>query len=223
MKKYLILFMSFLFLESMNAQEVIVDSTSIDEKDIIILGGNDVPTSNEPTCVVSNGTCMTVKSGLAGVYSPAIGWSIAMCTLSDGSSIKEESLILLHTSPNGYVDFDGDSRVLIRFTDNSVSTLHRDMKTPVATNYSSLWMGNSLMKFFKTSIRLKLDAETRSKIMNPALGIVKVRVVFTNGNVLDYDLKSKRQMKYSEELRKSYLEASQSNAKRAQNSDDSTF
>lgn len=223
MKKYAILFMSFLLIESMKAQEVIVDSASTKEKDIIILGGNDVSISNEPTCVYSNGTCMNINSGLSGIYCPALGWSIAMCTLSDGSTIKEESLILLHTSPSGYANFDSESRVLIRFTDNSVSTLHRDMKTPVSTNYSSMWMGNTLMKFFKTSIRLKLDTDTRSKIMNPTLGIVKVRVVYTNGNILDYELKPKRQMKYPEELRKSYFEANHSNEKRTQNSDDSTF
>ena len=70
---------------------------------------------------------------------------------------------------------------------------------------------------------LQLDSETRTKLFNQSLGIKKVRVVFSNGDAKDYDIKGKGVMKLPEELRASYVEATQDNNMRTQNSDDSTF
>ena len=224
MKQIYLMFALLIFSVNVKAQEVIIDSTSTNQNDVIILDGNEQVENEEPTCVYSNGIAMNFpKAGLTGLYNPALGWSIAQCNFSDGSSIKKESLILITTNPNDYSSFDSDSRILIRFTDQSVSTLHRDLKSKVERKYDNMYMSNTLYKFYKSYVRFQLDSETREKLLNPSIGIVKIRIVFTNGNVKDYELTGKRVMKFPEELRESYMQASNANKQRLNNSDDSTF
>ena len=78
-----------------------------------------------------------------------------------------------------------------------------------------------------SSNRCLSNAEMRSwsisKFLNPDLGIVKIRIVFTNGNIRDYELTGKRIKKFPEELRESYQQAMKGNAQKIHNSDDSTF
>lgn len=220
MRKYIFVLVVLFVAKFVNAQEIV----SNDGNDVVVVGGNDVVETDEPTCVHTNGLCMNFpKAGLTGMYNPALGWSISECTYSDGKSIKYESLLLISTASDTYYSFDEDSRVLIRFTDESVATLRRDIKSPIEKKYENMWMGNSLMHFYHTYCRLNLDTETRQKLLNPALGIVKIRIVYTNGLVRDYELKGKRISKFPEELRESYQQAVAGNKARIQNNDDSTF
>lgn len=206
------------------SQEIIVDSISIKRTDITLLGGNEAKDKEDPICVYSNGSCMIFpKSGLLSLYNPALGWSIYQCTFSDGSILKEESMILITNARDTYYSFDSNSRILMRFTDESISTLHRDLKDEVENKYDNIWLGNTLMHCYFSYVRLQLDSETRTKLLNPSLGIKKIRIVFSNGNVEDYELKGKRIMKFPEELRQSYREASQKNEIRTKNSNDSNF
>ena len=202
------------------AQEVLLDSTA-NKNDLIILGGNENTKSMEdPTCVYSYGTCMNFSKG---IYTPAIGWAIGQCTYPNGTSVINESMLLITTGYENYYSFDTESRVLIRFTDESVSVLRRDLSERVENNYDNMWMGSSLMHFYRSYVSLQLDSETRAKLFNESLGIKKIRIVYANGDAVDYEMKGKRIMKFPEELRESYKEASQQNATRTKNSDDSSF
>lgn len=206
------------------SQEVIIDSNDTG-KDVIVLGGNENNVSKEePTCVYSNGLCMNFpKGGLLGIYNPALGWSISQCNFSNGTSVKTESMILITTGAKTYYSFDSDSRILIRFTDESVSTMYRDMNDRVETKYENAWLGNTMAHYYMSYVRFQLDKDTRAKFLNPALGIKKIRIVFANGEAIDYELKGNRVMKFPEELRESYKQASNKNQQRIQNNDDSTF
>ena len=124
---------------------------------------------------------------------------------------------------DGYYSFDADSRVLIRFTDESTSILRRDPDEIVENAYDNMWMGSSLMHFYKSYVTLQLDSETRTKFFNHSLGVKKIRIVYANGDAIDYEMKGKRIMKFPEELRESFEEASQKNDIRTKNNDDSTF
>lgn len=220
MKKITLIFSVLFSITLSQAQEVV----SNNQNEILIVGGNDTTKTDEPICVHTNGLCMNFpKAGLTGMYNPALGWSISECNYSDGRSVKYESLLLICTASDTYYSFNDDSRVLIRFTDESVSTLRRDLNSPIEKKYENMWMGNTLMKFYHTYCRLNLDTETRQKLLNPTLGIVKIRIVFTNGNVRDYELKGNRVKKFPEELRKSFQQAAAGNKTRLHNSDDSTF
>ena len=220
MKKMFCLMLTMASITLSFAQEVIVDSTH-NGANLIVLGGNEsTKLGAEPTCVYSYGTCMNFSKG---IYTPAIGWAIGQCTFPDGTSITNESLLLITTGMDGYYSFDADSRVLIRFTDESTSILRRDPDEIVENAYDNMWMGSSLMHFYKSYVTLQLDSETRTKFFNHSLGVKKIRIVYANGDAIDYEMKGKRIMKFPEELRESFEEASQKNDIRTKNNDDSTF
>ena len=224
MKKIVLLLVGILVTSLIYSKEVSVDSTNIEEKEILILGKNKDIENNKPICVYSNGTgAKFPKGGLLGLYNPSLSWSIGQCSYTDGTIIKKESLILVTNASDTYFSFDEESRILIRFTDDSVSTLYRDIEDEITNEYSSTWFNNNLMHFYTSYVRMNLDNETRTKLLNPALGIKKIRIVFTNGNIRDFEITGKRVMKLSEEIRESYIEASQSNKIRTQNNDDSNF
>lgn len=225
MKQFFLMFALLCFSVNVKSQEVIIDTTSTNQKEIIVLGGNEQKEKEEPTCVYSNGEAMRFpKKGLTRMYNPSLGWIIGQCKLSDGTSINKESLFLITKSPNNYDSFDADSRILIRFTDQSVSTLHRDLEFDVQKGYDNLLFTTGLfINLYRTYVVFQLDSETREKLMNPSIGITKIRIVFTNGEVKDYELKGKRRMKFPKELRESYTQASIANKIRLHNSDDSTF
>ena len=201
------------------AQEVLLDPTT--GNDIIVLGGNEnLKAKEEPVCVNSLGDYVRVYRDY---WAPSLAWNIEQCTYPNGTSVKKELLTLLTVTSGDYHSFDSESRVLLRFTDESVSILRRDLNFEVERTYDNTWISGNLVDLRYSIVFLQLDSETRKKLFNQSLGIKKVRVVFSNGDAKDYDIKGKGVMKLPEELRASYVEATQDNNMRTQNSDDSTF
>lgn len=216
MKRTIIIGIMLLFISSAFTQEIITDSS---KGKTIVVNGNGKE-QKEVVCVHSVGEYVNIPAVTGGIYAQALGWGISECSFQDKSVLQLESINLLYRDHVGYKDFDQESRILIRFTDDYVSTLYRDVDSAVETSRQSLIPGNPI---YITYVRFNLDKETRKRMMNPTLGIKKIRIVFTNGEIQDYNIKGNKQYKFLEQLRKSYKNAEKDNAERMNNSDDASF
>lgn len=216
MKRTIIIGIMLLFISSAFTQDIITDSS---KGKTIVVNGNGKE-QKEVVCVHSVGEYVNIPAVTGGIYAQALGWGISECSFQDKSVLQLESINLLYRDHVGYKDFDQESRILIRFTDDYVSTLYRDVDSAVETSRQSLIPGNPI---YITYVRFNLDKETRKRMMNPTLGIKKIRIVFTNGEIQDYNIKGNKQYKFLEQLRKSYKNAEKDNAERMNNSDDASF
>lgn len=134
-----------------------------------------------------------------------------------------KNYVALHfTSSQDYADFDASSRLLIKFSDDSKSILPI-YTHPLATQYATRdfeYLGSA--KLYSTYSMYVIDSVTLSKILSDNK-IVKIRIVFTNGDIKDYFLDDFYQSKFIKKLKESYFEATGKNLVREKNMDDSDF
>ena len=179
------------------------------------------PSIDEMDCVGHQGPLYNFpdeKGGLKNLWKPALCWNLYDCKLSD-QHFTYERVRLLMVASDTYFRFDSDSRILIRFSDGHVSTLHRNTKFAVKQIYENTSYGI----FYKTLTDFDVDEETKRHLLNPEMGVVKIRVVFTNGNARDYDLPEKYQKKFTQHMIESYVTAMKMINIKHNNNDDSNF
>lgn len=172
-------------------------------------------------CVIQQGPLYNFPdekfSGI--LYKPALGWNIGDCKLSGEQRIAIETLRLLMIASDANFSFDDDSRILLRFSDGYVCTLHR---TP-NSDPIHLYQNNKYGTFYKTLVDFDVDDETKKRLMNPDMGIVKIRIVLPNGSKREYEISKGYQNKFIKHLIESYKKAKEMIEVRHQNNDDLTF
>ncbi|MCQ2347563.1 MAG: hypothetical protein MJZ65_00050 [Paludibacteraceae bacterium] len=205
-----------------NAQDVVAREGANDKELLVLKNDGVQTTADDPVCVYSQGTYANFLKNTLNLYNPGVSWKIWDCS-AGSTTIKYETLVLDMIASDAYYTYGTDSRILFRFSDGSVSTLHRREGDTTIKEYKSMWIGNTLFHLYHALAEFDLDTETRNRFLNPNLGILKVRVVLANGNARDYEMTGKMQTKVAEQIRNSWISASKQNAARKQNSDDSTF
>lgn len=219
MKRSIIFLVAMLFASVLYAQYEIVGGTQVINEQIET--PKSPSTENDPECVHQQGPLYNFpdeKGGLKNIWKPALSWCISDCKIGE-TRATYEVLRLLMVASDTYFSFDNDSRMLIRFSDGHVSTLNRNTNLKVLQIFENTSYGT----FYKTLTDFEVDDETKSRLMNPEIGVIKIRIVFTNGNKRDYDLPEKYQKKFVQHMIESYKIAKQKIEIRHQNNDDSTF
>lgn len=115
-------------------------------------------------------------------------------------------LVLKLTGSTEYNAFDNTSRILLRFSDDTKMTLPRVEGDEVKHESSNNVVNGTTLFYYRTYTRYQLSEEFISKIQQ-GVGIVKVRVVLSEGNARDYDIAPAYIPKMTERLQKSCSEA----------------
>ena len=127
-------------------------------------------------------------------------------------------------SPVDYKSFDDESRLFIRFSDETMIKLNiikdLDIVKDFKTDYNKI---TGTTKFYTTFSFYEIDEDTVDKIVNGNVNIIKIRIVYTNGEIEDFDIKEKYQPKLMEGLRKSLANSEKQNEKRKANMNDDDF
>ena len=145
--------------------------------------------------------------------------------LAFGRVNDSDIIVLLMTSPDDYASFDEDSRILIKFEDNSTVKLPICLEMDVEKDYETSW-NSSLKKyshFYQTYSCYNIDDETLKAIVEKGKKIIKIRVVRTNGDINDYDITEKYQPKLIEGLQNSYKQLNIIDKERKENIADEDF
>ena len=138
------------------------------------------------------------------------------------TKFDENNFITLRTCQGySYASFDNDSRILIRFADETIVKLPMIGKLGVSKDFYTEVISGKVYSYYITYTQYEIDEETINKITVEKVPIIKIRVAFSNGNVTDYDIKPGYQQKLLDGLIKSYNDAtSQNEIRKANNTDD---
>lgn len=138
--------------------------------------------------------------------------------------MDESDIICIRTcSSDTYKSFDAESRVLIRFSDSTMVKLPIIEELDVVKDYDNEWIASSLTEKYITFSYYSIEAETIDKIIEDKVPIIKIRLVFTNGNIQDYDIPKNYQQKLLDGLIASRKDAISTNHVRKTNQSDDTF
>ncbi len=121
-------------------------------------------------------------------------------------------LVLKLTGSTDYNTFDATSRILIRFSDDTKMTLHRVADDQVKQEKSNNVVNGATLFYYRTYTRYQLPEEFIYKVQQ-GIGIVKVRIVLSEGNARDYDIAPAYMPKMTERLQKSCTEAANASTK----------
>jgi len=141
-------------------------------------------------------------------------------TQKDGESVT--TLLVLTVNPNNYYEFSDASRVLLRFSDNKAFRLNIMPGAAVTKQKNTEKKGNATITFYRTTTEYEVTPEVIEKLENGE-AIVKVRIVFKENDVKDYDIAEGYQSKMAADLLKSYQDASQKNKKASGDLGDEDF
>lgn len=138
--------------------------------------------------------------------------------------INELDVISIRTcADDTYNMFDADSRVLMRFADSTVVTLPIIEELDIEKVYDPQWVGSSLIDQYVTYSFYSIKEDTIYKIVVDKIPIVKIRLVFTNGDISDYDIPKHYQKKLVDGLISSRNQAFTTNKVRKSNMTDESF
>ena len=146
-------------------------------------------------------------NGLAGgLYKPQLGFSVVN---------NKVYLTLWYNDKQGYASFDNNSRILLKINDEENIKLPYNKEIGVIKDYE-LWskMGAEPTPCYYTYSSYDISEEAIDKILDEGNLITKIRVVFANGDITDYDIKKNYRSKLASGLRTSYNEALKENKKR---------
>lgn len=142
----------------------------------------------------------------------------------DFMRLNEQDIIGIRTcASDTYHSFDSDSRVLLKFADSTTVKLPIIEEIEIQKDYKSTLVSSVVFDNFITFSFYEIDDETVDKIVNARVPIIKIRLVFTNGNIKDYDIPTKYQAKLIEGLIFSRDNAIAQNQQRAANESDADF
>ncbi len=135
----------------------------------------------------------------------------------DTDPIIKNFFILSVAKNDGYADFDENSRMLIKFEDGSKFTL------PILAGVESRDFSYiSNISVYNVLTMYRLDDQILEKIRNYE-SIIKIRIVYTNGDIDDYDIDESYQYKFIRKLNNSYNEVIEDNSQMKRNMNDDYF
>ena len=120
------------------------------------------------------------------------------------------TLLVLTVNTNNFNEFSDASRVLLRFADDKAIRLNIVPGAPVVKQKNSEKKGNATLTFYRTTSEYEVTPEVIEKL-EAGIAIVKVRSVFKENDMKDYDITEGYQAKMAADLLKSYQEASHKN------------
>lgn len=131
------------------------------------------------------------------------------------------ALKMIH--PYNYNSFDSESRILIRFEDETVIKLPIHYEFGVFKNFDTSWNSslNRFSDFYITDTLYDIPMGDITKLTS--CKIVKIRVVQTNGDIDDYPIGEIYQNKLLIGLKESYQELMYLDRQRKVNNMDETF
>lgn len=128
----------------------------------------------------------------------------------DGQDIT--SLLLWTVQPNTYHEFNDEARLLIAFADGLKVRLNRIGGSEEKHETYTKKAGTATIKYYKTITAYEMKPEVLDRLKN-GIAITKIRVVFKENDVRNYEIAEGYQARMASDLLKSYLEASQKNKK----------
>lgn len=127
--------------------------------------------------------------------------------------------------PRAYKLFDNESRVLLKFADNT--SVRLDIiylnESSVIKSYDCSVDRFGTTHFYVTYTNYYISEDVIERILSRNESIIKIRLVYGNGEADDYDITEQYQQKLMEGLKKSYKEANQSQAKKKRILNDDDF
>lgn len=120
------------------------------------------------------------------------------------------TLLVWTTNVNSYYEFTNASRILIRFSDGTMTRLSLDTNKEIKKDKFTKKNANATITYYKTITSYAITPELIDKLENN-IAITKIRVVFKENEAKDYDIAEAYQTKMASDLKQSYLDASQRN------------
>ena len=132
------------------------------------------------------------------------------------------TLLVWTTNVNSYYDFTDASRILIRFSDGTMTRLPHKTTTDIEKEKYTKKNANATITYYKTISSYTTTPELIEKLQND-ITIVKVRVVFKENDAKDYDIAEGYQTKMASDLKQSLLDAIQRNRQSTTDLSDEDF
>ena len=128
----------------------------------------------------------------------------------DGQPVT--SLLVLTVNTNNFNEFSDASRVLLRFSDGKAVRLNIVPNAEIIKQKNTEKKGNATLTFYRTTSEYEVTPEVIEKL-EAGVAIVKVRIVFQENELKDYDIAEGYQAKMAVDLLKSYQDAAYKNKK----------
>lgn len=164
----------------------------------------------------SVGEYVQVVKGLAGWYQSKL--ALAVKNIDDK---QIPSMVLCSHNSLDYDMFDADSRILIKFDDDSKITLQRVPGDETGKEYHNEVLNGILYNHYYTYTSYLVEQDFLTAILQH--NITKIRIVMSNGDIRDYDIKSNYQQTFTQKLKESYTSARKTNKVRCTNMNDDNF
>lgn len=164
----------------------------------------------------SVGEYVQLVKGIAGWYQGKVALAV-----KNVDGVEQPSLCLYMSNPYDYDIYDEDSRILVKFDDDTKMTLQRTNGDMTIKDYDNQVVNGVLYRHYQTYTQYDIDTNFLNKILTN--GIVKVRVVMANGNVKDYEIKGGYQKEITKKMKESYVTARNKNKQREKNMNDDNF
>ena len=132
------------------------------------------------------------------------------------------TLLVWTTNVNTYYEFTDASRILIRFSDGTMTRLSLDTNKEIKKEKFTKKNANATITYYKTITSYAITPELIDKLQND-IAIVKVRVVFKENDAKDYDIAEGYQTKMASDLKQSLLDAIQKNRQSTTDLSDEDF
>ena len=133
------------------------------------------------------------------------------------------TLLVKTVNVNAYNEFNDESRILLRFADESKPIrLNKVAGSAVDKNKHTEKKGNATISFYDTFTSYEVTPEVIKKL-EAGIGISKVRIVFKENEHKDYEIVEGYQAKMAADLLKSYQEAALKNKKAHSDTSDEDF
>ncbi len=124
---------------------------------------------------------------------------------------------VLVTSSGDYASYDENSRILLKFGDDDVVKLPMLRELDVIKDYSNEFVASTLVEYYMTATHYEVPDDVLDRIVKQKKKITKIRIVFSNGDVADYDIPEKYQPKLISGLNNSYNNVLNEDAQRKKN------
>lgn len=134
-------------------------------------------------------------------------------------------LVLKYVDDVAYRNFDQTSQLLLKFGNEIVHVPMSKKDTNVAKKFDNKRIGNVTANYYITYTSFDIDEDVVKRIVEKKENISKIRVIFANGDLEDFEIKDKYQPKLIKGLVESYDDVSKKDSSRKQtmNNDESGF
>ena len=148
-------------------------------------------------------------------------WKPALAFARDGS---KDMLVLYVNQNSDYAQFDAESRLLVKFENDSTYKLPILMEYGVEKDYDSSYNKFSgVVTESSTYTCYDVTKDFVNSIINDGVLIKKIRIVFTNGTVADYDIDKGYMKKLTKGLQESYKKMEKKQEQQQKNMNDEDF